>query len=205
MQVEVATVVAFVLGIAGASVVILLLRRARADAAVAAGGGAACAVVEARLRRGSRDLVSVAYHDAVPTPQATLVLRKGGHDAQATFHAFCEDVARILEKVVRTPPAGVRPAFVFHLRVDVITSDGDGARRTHDTRVLEMAIAADAADRILADDGRPAVSALLRHAQIRFDDPIGREMVNAFCCCERYQGLNGVSPSSTFCARALQR
>lgn len=208
-------VIAILLGIAGVGAVIFLLRalrlaprgNRRVDAqtdAAAGRDGPDRAVVETRLRKMSRHLMAVDYRHDVVAPCATLTLKKVGPDAQATFHAFCEDSGRILAKVMRNPPGGASPAFVFLLRVDVITSDGDGARCTQDTLVLEMAIAADAVGHILADDGRPAVSALLRHAQIRFHDPIGREMVRAFCCCERYQGLNGLSPSSTFCSRALQ-
>ncbi|WP_422506286.1 hypothetical protein [Stenotrophomonas sp. GZD-301] len=212
---QVVVVIAILLGIAAAGAAMFLLRplrfvrrgnRKRGDQtdAAAARDGADRAVVETRLRKMSRHLMAVDYRNDVRAPCATLTLKKVGPDAQATFHAFCEDSVRILAKVTRNPPKGASPAFVFLLRVDVITSDGDGARRTQDTLALEMAIAADAVGHILADDGRPAVSALLRQAQIRSHDPIGREMVRAFCCCERYQGFNGLSPSSTFCSRVLQ-
>ncbi|GEM_PF-1648873 len=156
-----------------------------------------------KIRKLSRDIVEVHHMDHAATPKLVITLKKSGWDEKATFYDFVEDAGKIVATSIDQRLKGEGSDFVFILRVELLSNDGDGASRSSEKNILQILVPGAEVASVLADKERTPESALLLRSKVKFNGRTGRDMFTEFCGSKLYQGPSGLAPSMTFCQHSL--
>jgi len=155
-----------------------------------------------KLRRLDKKIVAIDYADSADEPTVWITLKEDGWDEASTFYGFAVGASSLLKKAMKDRLVEEGRIVIFILRVDMVSSDGDGMSKTSESNILDLVVPATAVAEFLADSERAAPSALLRLSKVEFRGRTGREVVQAFCKSSRFQGPSGVAPSATFCRQS---